>query len=305
MSSSPISQIIQELCSSISKHYSDPVHSTADVPSGNEALYFDSNSGKSAPMLSPLCSMWYDRVYASIGGEVDAFNAATELLLCYQPIIKSCIRQEGFGDRNAFELLRNYELMITHLLQNATTEVVVEKKDENHVLCVGKTIYAITEDIIYWTANLSDDHNPILFHMRKMILPYLLRLLEHCVTVMGSANACESCQKSLYREAFALVTVIAVPFVGHRKLGDGSFSIGSLLHLMHMSNASEDCTGINSPISLRYVIGNCWLPQSAYEGVLMPNDFIERDVVDWSISKTQFDAAWVSFLKVNLLTSYP
>jgi hypothetical protein len=241
---------------------------------------------------------------------VDAFNRRKERL----PITAT------------LKILHNYELMIAHLLEkvasdkemnsdvpvvrdyeglrkdNCPTDVKVKNHDDvynesgdTHIVIIGETIHAIADDISHWAANLPDDDEDMLWKIRNLLLPYLLRLLSHCVVLLGTASTQELPSDAVLRkEALAIVTVISVPFVGDGRLSSGEFGIGSLLEcILPLNNVDGESTAVVDPLSLSLAIKKCRPYPITCDESLILSDFIARPVVDWSVPAAQFKAAWV------------
>jgi hypothetical protein len=317
MDASSTSCIARDACSSIVKHYSDPIHYTVDGDKRiQSAPYFDPILGQPCtPDLSPFCQVWYRRLLglsqdAAISEANDddstsisaKFDAARELLCCYRSAIRPCITQQTedidadvpnnkvkvLPTDAALEILYNYELLITHLLRNVT-EQSNNKHGDEHVLVVGKALKAVADDILDRAGNLPNDDQDALLKVQNLLLPYLLRLMNHGVTLIGLVSDCESSQ--LWKEVLAISTVISVPFVGDGRLKSGAFCIGTLLDWINMGNSVEAQS--TNPLSITHTIQHCRPSPTTCDETLMSSDFATRSVVDFSVEAAQFEAPWV------------
>lgn len=285
--------IAQEACSSISKHYSDPIHYASDPV--NESPYLDQLSDETLPDLSPFCKVWYDRLLHANGGNY--LDAACELLCCYSAVqaqIRQIIGCDCSDTANicgstivpSVGILYNYQLTLSHLLSDTSANNLDNGQPSERVQFIGKTINAIAQDIILWTTNLPS-HPDELLKVQNDLLSHLLRLLEHSVTVLGKVEAYESSDKSLVKEAMAVVTVVAAPFVGDGTSNSSSFNIGSLFKWTTHDEESRR-------MSLAHTVQSSWLPESAVDEELISSEFMTRDVVDWLVPEARLQTSWVS-----------
>ncbi|KAL7518365.1 LOW QUALITY PROTEIN: hypothetical protein ACHAWX_003204 [Stephanocyclus meneghinianus] len=233
-------------------------------------------------------------------------------------------RKERLPISATLKILHNYELMISHLMEKVASDKemnsgvpavrdykglqkgycapafkikshdeVYNESGESHILIIGKTINAIADDISHWAANLPDDED-MLWKIRNLLLPYLLRLLSHCVVCLGAASAQELPSDTVLRkDALAIVTVVSVPFVGDGRLSSGAFGIGSLLEcILPLNSVDRESTTVVDPLSLSLAIKKCRPYPITFDESLMPSNFIARPVVDWSVPAAQFKATW-------------
>lgn len=254
--------------------------------------------------------------------------AAAELLRCYECAIHPCVgRDNGEGkEKNPLgakvEILKSYELLLSHLIRShscATSDVecTVDAKTErnNSIDGVDKCtkvgsdehdagredlcnmIHVIANDICQWSIRLPTKNADSLWTVRNVILPCLMRLIEHCVILIAPRNDGGCIEKLLVRESLAVATVAAVPFVGDGKLKSGSFGLGSLLDWVF---AIDDEDRVASRMSIAYTFHSYTLPDipKAVESNVLPesilrSEFITRSVVDWSVPSAHISAPWV------------
>ena len=245
------------------------------------------------------------------------------------------------------EIVKQYELLLAHLMRDASATstvedgmddqssnmvelipdstttnnaIVVELDDEgmskastkgSNIIC--RMVHIIVEDIFLLSTKLPTNIKS-LWKVRNILFPCLLRLLQHSIVLLDSYrhnNGDNSLFKEI-KEAYAIATITAVPFVGDGKLNSGVFGIGSLLEWVLGKN-NDNGTSIPSELSLAYTLqksthhideecvpspvskekepSNAYLPLS-----FMSNNFMTRSVVDWSVKVAHFDAPWVSSL---------
>ena len=199
---------------------------------------------------------------------------------------------------------------------------VIEAIKSTHGECqgfdAGDTIYAIADDITQWTAKLPNENKELLWKIRNILLPYLLRLAGHAVALLSPPNGDVSIGSGtgatcLYfldsnevKKALAVATVVAAPFVGDGNSKSGSFGIGSLLEWILQKPCIEGTSfGV---LSLAHTVKHSSLSPIAKDAYseteqcnphsMMPlasilsNDFLTRPVIDCSVKTSHFGAEW-------------
>jgi len=361
-------------------HYSSTTDDyTIDDISSNNAKYVDNNNetyfatklfDKPMPNLTPVCEFWYKKLTdnnmnTSCDHKTQSTSAAQELICCYESTIHPLIIQgnKPLEDNNTssglikevvdsnkvplnavIEVVKQYELLLAHLMRDAsakstvedemnnqssnmvevipdsttasnTNAMIVEVDDEGmskpsaNGSNICRMVHIIAEDIFHLSSKLPKN-GISLWKVQNILLPCLLRLIQHSIVLLDSYyhyhnNGSSSLSKSKeIKEAYAIATITAVPFVGEGKLNSGIFGIGSLLEWILEKN-NDNGTPIPSELSLAYTLQKCvpspvskekessnaYLPPS-----IMTSNFMTRSVVDWSVKAAHFDAPWVSSL---------
>jgi hypothetical protein len=229
------------------------------------------------------------------------------------------------------EVVRNYELLVAHLMRvetheqalvdggnivndvsisspidirDSTKNPVIKSSDasaetnnmHNPEHDVRRIVATIADDILQWSVKLPKNDNLALFKVRNVILPCLLRLINHFVVLFPSYKHRVSGAEFniMFRHCLAIATVSAVPFVGDGRLKSGVFGCGCLLDWISGRNIDET---IRSPeynkFSIAYTLNKCSLPPEL-PASLATSDFMTRSVVDWSAASAHFGAPWVS-----------
>jgi len=240
------------------------------------------------------------------------------------------------------EVVKQYELLLAHLRDAAYTKLSVEDEMNNQSSnMVGVTsssntvsstnamivelgaddegmpkasaegsnicrlVHIIAEDIFHLSTKLPTN-NTSLWKVQNILFPCLLRIIQHSIVLLDSYqhnNSSSSLSKDI-KEAYAIATIAAVPFVGDGKVNSGVFGIGSSLEWV--SNKEDDGTSIPPELSLAYTLQECVPSPVSKEkessnnlpSSIMSSNFMTRSVVDWSVKAAQFDAPWVSSLLV-------
>jgi len=176
-------------------------------------------------------------------------------------------------------------------------------------LNIGRIIHIIADDILQWSIKLPKKGKPELWKVRNVLLPCLLRLMEHSVRVLTLSNnkdIARSLCNTQTRESLAVAAVAAISFVGDGKLKSGVFGIGSLLDWTMEStseNGNKDAhqTMPAHHLSLTHTLRRCSpSPISKTEEINTTHEipvssyFMTRSVIDWSVPANHFDAPWVS-----------
>jgi len=371
MSKNNLRSVALEAVSSLIKHYSDPVHyssttndHTNDI-SSNNAKYVDNNNetyfatklfDKPIPNLTPVCEFWYKKLTdnnmnTSCDHKTQSTSAAQELICCYESTIHPLIIQgsKPLDDNKTssgiikevvdnkvrlnavIEVVKQYELLLAHLMRDASTKSTVEDEmniqSSNMVAVIPdsttasnimvvelvaddegmpkassnicRMVHIIAEDTFHWSAELPTNSKS-LWKVQNILLPCLLRLIQHSIVLLDSYhhNNDTSLSKDI-KEAYAIATITAVPFVGDGKVNSGVFGIGSLLEWvlekedkpseLSLAYTLQEC--VPSPVSKEKESSNAYLPSS-----IMSSNFMTKSVVDWSVKAAQFDAPWVSSL---------
>jgi hypothetical protein len=265
------------------------------------------------------------------------YDAVQALLKGYESIIHPCVqRKEGIEMNNdntdrldkqpdiplhaVIEIVRNYELLIAHAMKDRSFHLSADgspdihndnndlsEKDENYIGTASKIIPIIADDIFHLSTNLPKKTNDesTLWKVRNVLLPCLLRLIEHSVVLL---TVCTNNQKlsnqtmnaSVIQHSLAIATVVAVPFVGDGKLNSGTYSIGSLLDWIQdcdKESGKKDAPSMPSILSLAYTLQRCSIPQNnanEQSQSIMLSNFMQRSVVDFSVPSAHAIAPWVS-----------
>lgn len=363
--SDPIHHTIASSSSSSSTNNLSEEESIANVHlSSTSPPYFDSVLGRPMPELPPVSAFWYRRLLdastgtATCGSSMSSNEstpndatmmtsrgAAFELLICYESVLHPCVRRRRTNEHidkdhiesetplNAVvEVVRNYELLVAHLMRvesvgeqalvdggnivndvsisspidirDSTKNPVIKSSDasaetnnmHNPEQDVKRIVATIADDILQWSVKLPKNDNLALFKVRNVILPCLLRLINHFVVLIPSYKHRVSGAEFniMFRHCLAIATVSAVPFVGDGRLKSGVFGCGCLLDWI--SGRNNDNT-IRSPehneFSIAYTLNKCSLPPEL-PASLATSDFMTRSVVDWSAASAHFGAPWVS-----------
>ncbi|KAL7432808.1 hypothetical protein ACHAXH_001882, partial [Discostella pseudostelligera] len=181
----------------------------------------------------------------------------------------------------------------------------LSEKDENYIGTASKIIPIIADDIFHLSTNLPKKTNDesTLWKVRNVLLPCLLRLIEHSVVLL---TVCTNNQKlsnqtmnaSVIQHSLAIATVVAVPFVGDGKLNSGTYSIGSLLDWIQdcdKESGKKDAPSMPSILSLAYTLQRCSIPQNnanEQSQSIMLSNFMQRSVVDFSVPSAHAIAPW-------------
>ena len=346
-------------------HYSSTTNDHTNDISPNNAKYIGSNDepyfatklvDKPIPNLTPVCEFWYKKLTdnksmsTSCDHKTQSTSAAQELICCYESTIHPLIIQgnKPLDDNNTssgiikevvdnkvrlnavIEVVKQYELLLAHLMRDASAKSTVEDETINVVGVTSNSITAsstnamivelvaedegmpkasannicrmvhiIANDIFHWSAKLPTNSKS-LWKVQNILLPCLLRLIQHSIVLLDSYrhNNDSSLTKEI-KEAYAIATITAVPFVGDGKLNSGRFGIGSLLEWvlekedkpseLSLAYTLQEC--VPSPVSKEKESSNVHLPSS-----VMSSNFMTRSVVDWSVKAAHYDAPWVSSL---------
>ena len=369
MSTDHLRSVALEAVSSLIKHYSDPVHSssTTDVHTIDDTNYVNSNDGPyfvtcvgRLPNLTPVCEFWYKKlVDKNMNTSCDhktqsTSDAARELICCYKSTIHPLIIQgnKPLDDKKTssgmvkevvdsklslnalIELVKQYELLLAHLMRDASTKLSEDRTNENEIRnMVGVTsntttssinamivevddegmskastkgsnicrmVHIIAEDIFHLSAKLPTNSKS-LWKVQNILFPCLLRIIQHSIVLLDSYhhnNGSSSLSKDI-KEAYAVAAIAAVPFVGDGKINSGVFGIGSLLEWV-LENEDKP-----SELSLAYTLRKC-VPSPVFKEMessnaylpasIMSSNFMTRSVVDWSVKDAHYDAPWVSSL---------
>lgn len=312
----------EEVCSSLVKHYSDPIHQTPDHDEkGEELPYFHDGS---LPCLPPVCQFWHRKLLEVADSDVE--SVTRELLYCYESVIRPVLINNSNSVGGRMKIIEHYELLLGYYVQNPVengeSEITtsynmdeVVKRFDDIDLCdnnnenrttleLGRIIHSVAEDISDWTSKITHNDMETAKKIQNGILPYLLRLLEHCVTLLLSFSHSSNVASrsgnvakiktdlTPCKEALSIATVICVPFVGDGRLKSGKFSIGTLMEWICQSNA--DVTNCNL-LSLTAALKCCSpSPFSVMNDsdLMSSSPFMQRPVVGWSALSAQFDAPW-------------
>lgn len=317
-----------DACASIVKHYSDPIHFASSLTSGERdggsdqnsysgsaatkcldksAPYFDTILGGPMPDLAPVCDFWYRKLLDASASSTSlgaSLIAARELLCSYESIIHPCVkRQRNRHDEDSklekevslnavVEIIINYELLLAHLMRDASTQSVAkddiiteENEPSNPIIETGtivlrgaedtsktieenkseldKMVCVIADDIFHWSANLPKKDKASMWKIQNILLPCLLRLIQHTI-VLPTYRQHEKLMtnNTQLRNALAVATVTAVAFVGDGKLNSGDFGIGSLLEWtldIETEDCHENAPTMPSHLSLAHTLQSCSL----------------------------------------------
>ena len=321
----------QEVCSSLVTHYSDPIHQ-----SGNgevEHPYFHDDGYSSLPCLPPVCEFWQRKLL-----EVDYSNGLTcggtntadknislavtqELLYCYETMIRPVLITDSDASvGSAAKVIEHYELLLAHCTQHHNTEETTatldgvvkrlknvhirddDKKydDENSdtIIKIGSIIHIISQDISVWTAKITHNVQTTTKKIQSCLVPYLLRLLGHSVTLLlssyGINDDLDKTDLTAFKEALSIATVICVPFVGDGKsLSSGNFDIGTLMEWIYESNidGKSNCNQFSITTTLKCCSPT---PLSVIDDsdLMLSSSFMTRPVVDLSAPSAHFVAPW-------------
>jgi len=180
------------------------------------------------------------------------------------------------------------------------------------VLGIGKTIHVIATELTQWSSTLPKENKDRLWKIRNKLLPCLLRLMEHAVTVLHFSTIIDEYHDSdaaVVNEVLSIATIAATPFIGDGKTSSGSFGIGALLQWILGESigcrAKENSYGI---LSLAYTLQSCSISPMTCAGdfetkghkeyatllsdSVASNDFLTRPVIDWSVQSAHVDASW-------------
>ncbi len=180
------------------------------------------------------------------------------------------------------------------------------------ILSTGKTIHVMTTEITQWASKLPKENKDRLWKIRNKLLPCLLRLVKHAVTVIHFSiinYEYRDPDVAVVKEVLSIATIAAVPFIGDGRTSSGSFGIGALFEWVLGKFSS--CDGEDSSygvLSLACVLQSCALSpmtcasdleaegHKEYATLLSEsvatNDFLTRPVIDWSVPSARLDAAW-------------
>ena len=186
---------------------------------------------------------------------------------------------------------------------------------------LGRMVHIIANDIFHWSTKLPTTrkkNNASLWKVQNILLPTLLRLIEHTVVILAAYRNNKPNNKSTTlllsketKEAMAIATIVAIPFVGDGSLNSGAFGIGSLLEWVESakdnSASAADKSSLPSQLSLAHTLQECSPSPIISKGEgsndatylippsIMSSDFMTRSVIDWSVPAAYFDdAPWVS-----------
>ncbi|KAL9185464.1 hypothetical protein ACHAXT_003241 [Thalassiosira profunda] len=275
-----------------------------------------------------------------------SLRAARAVICCYESTIHPCLKRQrgpsvgvdindgGDGEKRLplhtmVKICKVYELLLATLLRDSAAtpspDGTVEKRECGQstdsdkmsetcavVECRGeeisndnvcRTVHIIANDIFQWSAGLPKNTEEL---CRNVLLPCLLRLIEHAVLLLAPfkcSNGNAKCNKQQIQRALAIATLTAVPFAGDGKLKSGAFGIGTLLEWIYRRRDNKDCDDEEAyPLLLAHTIQSCSLyPVANGEGVvgahtinapIAKSNFMTRPVVDWSVKSAQFAAPW-------------
>ena len=202
------------------------------------------------PELAPVCGFWYKRLLESTAStslskdNSTLLDAARELLCCYESIIHPLVQRRRSSPEEydiharinkpqkkeeietpvnvVVEVLRNYELLLAHLMRDASAqksthgeaEEVVEIENECNsrlievisdnngrevntedgisyeisaeiVSDIERMVHIIADDIFQWSTKLpKKKDSTALWKVQNLLLPCLLRLIEHSVVML-------------------------------------------------------------------------------------------------------------------------
>ena len=185
---------------------------------------------------------------------------------------------------------------------------------------LGRMVHIIANDIFHWSTKLPTrkKNNASIWKVQNILLPTLLRLIEHTVVILAAYRNNKHNNKSTTlvsretKEAMAIATIVAVPFVGDGSLNSGVFGIGSLLEWVesakdNSASAADKSSLLPSQLSLAHTLQQCSPSPIISKGegsndatylippLIMSSDFMTRSVVDLSVPAAYFDdAPWVS-----------
>ena len=188
---------------------------------------------------------------------------------------------------------------------------------------LGRMVHIIANDIFHWSTKLPTrkKNNASIWKVQNILLPTLLRLIEHTVVILAAYrnNKPNTNNKSTTfllsketKEAMAIATIVAIPFVGDGSLNSGVFGIGSLLEWVesakdNSASAADKSSLLPSQLSLAHTLQQCSPSPIISKGegsndatylippLIMSSDFMTRSVVDLSVPAAYFDdAPWVS-----------
>eukprot|EP00584_Thalassiosira_punctigera_P027169 CAMPEP_0172580342 /NCGR_PEP_ID=MMETSP1067-20121228/139709_1 /TAXON_ID=265564 ORGANISM="Thalassiosira punctigera, Strain Tpunct2005C2" /NCGR_SAMPLE_ID=MMETSP1067 /ASSEMBLY_ACC=CAM_ASM_000444 /LENGTH=776 /DNA_ID=CAMNT_0013373081 /DNA_START=48 /DNA_END=2374 /DNA_ORIENTATION=+ len=295
---------------------------------GRSAPYFDPNLGQPMPDLAPVCEFWYQRLL-EVGSSPTAI--AQEWLHCYKSQIHPLMRRKNsaidINDEDkkverdvpfhaTIEILSNYEILLAHFMRDASKESVAVTCNPNEEICeragdegsrvlgTCELVYVIADDIFQWSTRLPNKDKRALWRAKNVLLPCLLRLIEHSVVLIGSCSQGRTNSISFntqFREGLAIATVAAISFIGDGRLNSGDFGIGSLLDWIFESINEYGHVEIPIPsiLSLAHTLQSCSLspvskPKESNElpESIVSSSFMTRPVVDWSVQSAHFDAPW-------------
>jgi hypothetical protein len=237
-----------------------------------------------------------------------------ELLLAHLMRVGSGVQSSADRGRNAVndELINNPNP--THNpLEKVDGEELSERAEGDHETSAAdeaspapdsdvviRIVTTIADDVLRWSVKLPKKDGSALWKVRNVLLPCLLRLIEHLVVLLSSYERQNIGKRSAFnkmgRHCLAIATLTALPFVGDGKLNSGVFGCGRLLDwILDRSNEGS----IESPelhdLSIAHTLQECSLPPVLSESI-MKCDFMQRSVVDWSVPSAHFGAPWVSAL---------
>ena len=216
----------------------------------NDCPYFATTlDSQSLPELAPVCGFWYKRLLESTASTSSSndtrtsLDAARELLCCYESIIHPLVQRRRSSPEEydiharinkpqkkeeietpvnvVVEVLRNYELLLAHLMRDASAqksthhvEEVVEIENECNsrlievisdnndrevyteygisykisaeiVSDIERMVHIIADDIFQWSTKLpKKKDSTALWKVQNLLLPCLLRLIEHSVVIL-------------------------------------------------------------------------------------------------------------------------
>ena len=240
-------------------------------------------------------------------------NAVIEVVKQYELLLANL--RDASAKSTVEDELNNQSSNMVEVIPDSTTAsniMVVELVADDEGMPkassnICRMVHIIADDIFHLSSKLPTNSKS-LWKVHNILLPCLLRLIQHSIVLLDSYhhNNDTSLSKEI-KEAYAIATITAVPFVGDGKLNNGVFGIGSLLEWV--LEKEDNATSIPSELSLAYTLQKCvpspvskekessnvHLPPS-----IMSSNFMTRSVVDWSVKAAQFDAPWVSSSPVLL-----
>ena len=240
-------------------------------------------------------------------------NAVVEVIRNYELLVAHLVRVET-GEQAFVEggNVVNGELISSPMLNTVkkfdstdSTKIMVIESSEindgkdnmhNHEHDVRRIVDTIADDILQWSVKLPKNDHLALWKVRNVLLPCLLRLINHIVVLLPSYKSRVSGAEftTMVRHCLAIATVSAVPFVGDGRLKSGAFGCGCLLDWISGHNIDEtNISPEHNEFSIAYTLNKCSLPPEL-PASLAASDFMTRSVVDWSAASAQFGAPWVS-----------
>ncbi len=306
------------------------------------APYFDGTLGCPMLELEPPCRGWTQQL-RDASSAIDkntinnAFDVVNALLRCYESVIHPCVKrkqiakaqndildrkieQPGIPLHVVIEIVSNYELLIAHAMRdgaallsaNGSTQIcdASNNQKESYMGTASKIIPIIADDIFQLSTQLpkKSKNESTFWKVRNVLLPCLLRLIEHSVVLLTLRSyehnlSNPATNATGIKNALAIATVVAVPFVGDGKLNSGAYGIGSLLDWIQ-DREKQGETPLPSILSLAYTLQQCSIPpknSNTLSQSIMSSNFMQRSVVDLSVPSARVSASWVSSVPVGFV----